>query len=111
MSRINRIQKRDKPVVQVRKLIKQGMREVVAPPGTASGTFNGVPGGTPLGNPDEGSRVMVEALGTSTPGVPEDVNRAALEPQGAMYAVDDPTPDRVKLRHSPLMDPLTILYM
>lgn len=113
MARIKRIRKRDKPISQVRKVVQQEIANHTID-NLQPAVYLGAGGslGTPPGTGgDNGVQVQVDAFGSDTPGVVVPAIRAKITPEGAVYAVDDAVNERIKLRHSPLADPLFILNL
>ena len=108
--------KRDKPVVQMRKLVGQQIQ---------LSNYTGLSNGVFVGSLDTASAnlspqaqdgaasatMQVMAYDNAlSPTVPTASTQSIITPSGAIYASDDATNDQILLRHSPLADPLTCLY-
>lgn len=107
--RTSRIRKSDPQLIQIQKLIASNVTRPTGP-----GVAVVVGGGAgPLGSGAAGVRITVMAYGNSfaaDPSLPSSVTRTTLNPQGAMYAVDDAAHDKVDLRYSIMADPLVALF-
>lgn len=106
MSRIGRIRKRDKNVVQTKKVVQNEIRKIAGiqqPATVGQATFytQGGSGGGTTG--DEG--VLTKVFSYNVAGGPSYVTRATVKPTGAVYAYDDSANEEVQIRFSSWMDP------
>lgn len=110
MSRVNRIRKRDKTVVQTKKLIEQGIKRIA---GTTISTgasptmySQGGSGGGLTGDENVLTKVYsYNVTGTS----PAYVTRQTVKPIGALFGWDDEANEEVQIRFSALADPMLVM--